>query len=137
MANGVYTSFKTGLMQAGFNLGSDTIKIMLVNGYAFNAAHAHRSDITNETTGTGYSAGGAALSGLSVAASGTSAKFTATNPSWASSTISATGAVIYKSNGSAATDTLICYLDFGGTITDTNGTFTVTFDSTNGINLLS
>lgn len=137
MASGVYSNFKLQLEQKTFGLTTDTINMMLVNGYTFSAAHVHRSDITNETTGTGYSAGGQALSGLQVSASGANSLWTATNPQWAGSTITATGAVIYKVVGSAATDLLICFLDFGGSVSTTSSVFTVQIDPVNGIMMLS
>jgi hypothetical protein len=77
---------------------------------------------TDEVTGTGYTSGGATLAGFSVTGT-TTARLDFTTPTWPTSTISATGAIIY--NSSKANRVVAC-LDFGGTITSTNGTFTVT-----------
>ena len=111
--------------------GSGTFKMMLVSvlpGETEKDAWGFRSDVTNEVTGTGYTSGGAAVT-LTVAAVDTAnndIEVTCSAPIWPSSTISAAGGIIYKDSGSAATDPLISVIDFGGTITSTNGTFTAT-----------
>ena len=52
------------------------------------------------------------------------------DPSWASSTITARGAVIYQSNGGASSgDPLICYLDFGSDQSSSNGSFTINLNA--------
>jgi hypothetical protein len=90
-------------------------------------SHDKRNDITNEITGTGYSAGG-------VASACTVTKDTANDKvtiefaavSWVSSTITARGAVYYKSRGGASSaDELVAYNDFGSNITTSNGTFSL------------
>jgi len=78
---------------------------------------------TDEASGTGYTSGGATLSGFSVTLQGSTAVLDFSSPSWATSTISAIGAVIYNSTQSGKA--VACF-DFGGTITSTNGTFTAT-----------
>ena len=77
---------------------------------------------TDEVTGTGYTSGGATLAGFSVTGT-TTARLDFTTPTWPTSTISATGAIIY--NSSKSNKVVACF-DFGGTITSTNGAFTVT-----------
>lgn len=78
---------------------------------------------TDEVTGTGYVAGGNTLTGFSPTAHATGGRLDFANSSWATSTISAVGAMIY--NSSKANRVLGVY-DFGGTITSTAGTFTAT-----------
>jgi hypothetical protein len=93
--------------------------------------HTRRSDVTNEVTGTGYTAGGTALVSPTLTQNNTNdrADFDAADPSWSTSTITARGAVIYKARGGASTaDELVCYLDFGADIVSTAGTFTIAFD---------
>jgi hypothetical protein len=131
MASVIYNSFKYDNSTGAIDLDGDTFKIMLVTStYAPNIdTHTKRSDITNEVTGTGYTAGGATLTSTVVTNDLTNdrTKFSSANPSWATATITARGAVIYKSRGGAATaDELVCYLDFGSDQTSTTGTFTVT-----------
>jgi hypothetical protein len=92
-----------------------------------------RSDIANEVAASGtYATGGAAVT-CSVGAVDTAnnrVDVTFGAPAaFTSATISAVGGWIYKAVGSAATDELVTYVDFGGTITSTAGTFTVTLST--------
>jgi hypothetical protein len=136
MANSiVYPQFK--LRQMGNNgtpvdLDADTIKIALVNGtYAALAdatkrGHEFFSTVqANEAGGTGYTAGGATLAGKVSSQTNGVYTFDATDPVWAAATIAASGAVVYKDTGSAATSPLIAYLDFGGSVASTNAPYTV------------
>jgi hypothetical protein len=60
MANVIYNSFNRDLMNGSVDLDTDTIKVMLNTStyVADQDVHAKRSDVTNEVTGTGYTAGG-------------------------------------------------------------------------------
>lgn len=113
---------------------NDTIKVALLTSSWTPAQDTNQfwSDISaNEVVGTGYSAGGATLSGKSKTYTGASntAAFFATSPSWAGSTITARYAAIYKSTGTAGTSALIGYIDFGTDVSSTAATFTITFDA--------
>ena len=94
------------------------------------------SNVAAEITGTGYTAGGATVASPTFAAGGTSnsvATWTSgTNPSWTTATFTANQAVFYES--SASTNQLICFWDFGGAVSVTAGTFTLTI---NGSGLLT
>lgn len=101
----------------------NTYKIALYPSTATWDKTATVYSATGEVTGTGYTAGGAALSGYAASLSGDTAILTFGNPSWANSTITARGAIIYDAtNGNK----VHAVLDFGADITSTNGTFTVT-----------
>lgn len=109
---------------------TNTFKVMLLTGTATpsKTTWMHRSDVTNEVVGTGYTTGGATAT-FSVAAQNTSTNqvvITLGGATWTSSTITAAYAVYYKSTGSAATDTLVAVVDFGGNVTSTNASFTLT-----------
>jgi hypothetical protein len=80
---------------------------------------------TDEVVGTGYTSGGATLAGFSITqtSGATPARLDFTTPTWPTSTISATGAMIYNSSKS---NKVVAVYDFGGTITSTAGTFTAT-----------
>lgn len=130
MASLIYNSALDDAARALIDFDSDTFKCMLVTStYSPNKdTHTKRSDVTNEVSGTGYSAGGAA-------ATVTVTKDTANDRvdvslgavSWATSTITARGAVYYKSRGGASSaDELVGYIDFGADITSTAGTFALT-----------
>jgi len=110
---------------AGIHLAADVYKIALYTPSATLDKNTTAYSVTNEVGNSGtYAAGGAIL------ATYTAALFTDTatidwtvDPVWTGATIAAAGALIYNSSRS---DKAIAVLDFGGTITSTNGTFTVT-----------
>lgn len=52
MANAVYTAFKQGILNAEYDLNTASIKVALVRGYTFSAAHATMADITGAGAGT-------------------------------------------------------------------------------------
>lgn len=126
-------------MNGGIDLDTDTIKVALVtSSYTPDIdAHDNFDDITNEVSGTGYTAGGATLGSVTVTVDNTDNEgvFDAADTSWASSTITARGAVIYKSTGTASTSKLICYVDFGSDVTSTSSTFQITWNSEGILNL--
>lgn len=112
---------------------TDTVKVMLCTStYAPNQdTHQYKSSVTNEVTGTGYTAGGATLGTKTVAYNTSTNIFSmdAADVSWASSTITARYAVIYVDTGVASTSPLIAYVDFGADVASSGGTFTITWDA--------
>ena len=138
MASVVYNSYKLDALDANIDLSADTIKIALVTStYTPDIdTHAFFDDITNEVVGTGYTAGGETLA-VTTSQDNTDDEgvFDATDVTWATSTITARGAVIYKSTGVAATSPLICYIDFGADKTSSNGDYTISFNAEGILNL--
>lgn len=130
MASLVYNSFYRDCFVGNINCASDTFKCLLVtSSYTASKAHDKRDDVTNEVAGTGYSAGGNAASCTVAAVDNTNndLEITFSITSWTSATITARGAVIYKSRGGAASsDELVCFIDFGSDVISTDGTFSVT-----------
>lgn len=118
-------SYKKELLD-GVHEASDTYKIALFTSSATLSKSTTVYNSTNEVAnGNGYTTGGATLSGFSTSLDGDTAILDWTSdPSWPASTITAAGALIYNSTQS---DKACAVLDFGGDITSTNGTFTVTF----------
>jgi hypothetical protein len=97
--------------------------------------HTVRSDVTNEVTGTGYTAAGVAVSGKSRTYDATSneRRYVMANNVWGpgATITNASVAVLYKVVGTAGTDLLIAYLIFDTQPTPvTNGTLTITNDQT-------
>ena len=118
-------SFKQELLAMTPHTASDTYKIALFTSSATLSKSTTAYSTTNEVSGTGYTAGGAALVGFNVTLDGDTAILDwTTDPTWASSTITARGALIYNSSRS---NKAVAVLDFGGDITSTSDTFTVTF----------
>jgi hypothetical protein len=127
------TSFKVELLQAVHNFGPvspDTFNIALYTGAASIDATTAAYTTLGEVVGTGYSAGGSALT---ISNSPTAANNTAGVPTalvsfdtitWPNASFTARGALIYnvtKGNKSVAV------LDFGADKTVAGGTFTITF----------
>lgn len=140
MANVIYNSFKRDIANGSIDLDTDTIKIMLVTStYTPDIdAHTKRSDITNEVVGAGYTSGGATLASKTMTANNTTDKgvFDAADVVWTTSTITARGAVLYKSRGGASSaDELICYLDFTTDQISSSGDFNIAFAATGIINI--
>ena len=124
MASGIYNRFKANLMNKEIDMEADTIKCMLLdNSHSFSAAHNVIGDVSgNEISGSGYSAGGAALANKAVTQAATT-KFDADNTAWNSASFTAYHAVLW--DDTIGTDDLICSIDFGGAKTVTSGTFTI------------
>lgn len=139
MADVIYNSFKAKIMDGSIDLDTDTIKVALVTStYTPNQdTHDFFDDVTNEVSGTGYTAGGATLASKTVTADTTDNEgvFDAADVTWASSTITARGAVIYKSTGTASTSALICYLDFSTDQSSSSGDFTIQWNAEGILNL--
>ena len=129
MASLIYNSAVDDMARGAIDFDTDTFKVLLVtSSYTPNKdTHDRRDDVTNEVTGTGYTAGGV-TSACTVTKDTANDKVTLqfASVSWASSTITARGAVIYKSRGGASSaDELVAYNDFGADVSTTAGTFTV------------
>ena len=131
MASGLYVeTFEAALKNdLALDMDNDTFKCMLtLTGYSPNfETHTNKSDVTNEASGTGYTAGGETLTSVAMTSSsdGTGTiKWDADDVSWANSTLTAvTGAVIY--DDTVTNDRLIAYIDFGGSFSTTSGTFQI------------
>lgn len=133
---GATNTFKTGLASSTFDFGTDTFKIALYTGAADLGPTTASYTATGETSGTGYSAGGALLT-VSVAPtvgvdpSNTTMYLSFANVTWNPADFTARGALIYKSDG--ITNPTVCVLDFGADKTATT-TFTVEFPTANSTN---
>lgn len=128
-------SFTEALCEKKHNLGSDTLKILLTDVAPDAAADAVKADLTEIGAGSGYSAGGTAMTITSSAQTGGTYKLVG-NPVSFTAAGGSIGPFRYAMlyNDTAASDELIGWWDYGGeqTITDGN-VFTVTPDAVNGI----
>lgn len=126
------TSFKSQLMSAQHdfdNPGGNTFKIALYTSSATLGASTTAYSATNEVASTGnYSAGGNTLTSVSPTTSGTTAYVDFADTTWASSTITANGALIYNANASNAA---VVVLAFGSDKSSSNGDFTIIFPTAN------
>lgn len=130
----LYGAFVDHLAQKRIDLDTDTIKVALCTStYAPNKdTHDFFNDITNEVTGTGYTAGGATLGSVTWTYNTTTDTWTldAADVVWGSSTITARYAIIYVDTaGASSTDPLIGYVDFESNVSSTAGNFTIQWNA--------
>jgi hypothetical protein len=132
------TSFKVGILDGDFDFGTgttQTFKIALYTSSATLSAATTAYTTSNEVTGTGYSAGGQALTISQVpTSSGTTAFIDFSDVTWSTATITARGALIYLANGT--TNPAVAVLDFGGDKTSTAGNFTIQFPAADASNAI-
>jgi len=103
----------------------------------FNQTTPAWADLSgNEVVSAGYTAGGNTIDSSITTKEivvGTRATgvldIKGTCPAWSGTTIDADALVIYDDAATADTDQMLCMVDFGGTVTSTSGTFTVTLDA--------
>lgn len=125
------TSFKLALLDGEMDFSSDTsqtFKIALYTSAATLGAATTAYSVTNEVSGTGYTAGGNTLTVVAPTTSGTTAYLDFADTTWATATITARGALIYQSGG---TNPAVAVLDFGADKTSTAGDFTIQFPTAN------
>jgi hypothetical protein len=126
----IYNSFLRDVATGAVDLDSDTFKVILVtSGYVANKdTHTKRSNITNEVTGTGYTATGVAIAITVPAVDLVNDRLDVAlgAVTWPSSTITARGAVVYKSRGGLATaDELVAFLEFPADVVSTAADFSL------------
>jgi hypothetical protein len=131
------TSFKVQILGGDFDFSSgtaDTFKIALFTSAATLGATTTAYSTSNEVTGTNYVAGGNTLTISQVPTStGTTAFLDFADTTWSTATITARGALIYKSGGG---DPAIAVLDFGSDKTSTAGDFTIVFPAADASNAI-
>jgi hypothetical protein len=126
--------FVENLAEKVHNLGSDTLKVALTNT-APVATNTVLTDITQISSGNGYTTGGATVSITSSTQTSGTYKLVL-----ADVVFTATGsmgpfryAVLYNDTPTSPADPLIGWYDYGSSITlGLNETFTLDFDPTNG-----
>ena len=122
----VCTSFKTQLLTATHNFAAagHTFNLALYTSSATLSAATTVYSATNEIAGTGYVAGGQALTNIEPTSSGTTAYLDFSDEAWTVASFTARGALIYNTS---ATNKAVAVLDFGTDKTVVAGTFTVVF----------
>jgi hypothetical protein len=135
---GATNQFKVGLASGQFNFNTDTFKMALYTGAATLGATTASYTATNETSGTGYTAGGEALTVSVTPTTGadprnTTAYLSFSNVTWNPASFTCRGALIYKADG--VTNPTVCVLDFGGDKTATTS-FEVQFPAANSTNAI-
>ena len=132
-----FYSFVEKIHEGAINLGSDTIKVMLVSD-APSVSWDEKADVTGElSTSNGYTAGGATVT--ITASSQSSGLYTlmASDVTWTATSGNLGGgsfryAVYYDDTASG--DPLLWWADFGYLVTVASGqTFTLDHDQTSGL----
>jgi len=132
ITSAICNSFKQQVLE-GVHATTDTYKVALYTSSATLDASTTAYSATNEVSGTGYTAGGATLSGLATGLSGSTAYLTFADPTWADSTITARGCLIYNSS---KRNKAVAVFDFGSDVSSVNGTFTVDFPAAGASSLV-
>jgi len=132
ITSAICNSYKQEIIE-GIHSSSDVYKIALYTSSATLGATTTAYSSTNEISGTGYSAGGATLSGFTSGLSGSTAYLTFTDVAIANATITARGCLIYNSSKS---NKAVAVFDFGSEISSVNGTFTVDFPGAGASSLI-
>lgn len=140
--NFMCTSFKKELLYGvhDFANAADTFYAALYTNSASFTAATTAYTATNEVSGTGYVAGGQALTNVDPTTSGTTALLDFDDETWTTATITARGALIYNSTPNttsiAVTNPSVIVLDFGGDKTSTAGDFTIVFPTADASNAI-
>ena len=132
MANtsAICNSFKVEILKGEHNFtatSGDTFKIALFTSSATLGAGttAYAATGMNEMSGTGYTAGGKALTSVTPTLDSSTACCDFDDISWTSATFTANACLIY--NDSASGDPAVCAVAFGGDKAVSSGTFTIQF----------
>ena len=145
IASVLTNTFKEELLGGyhSFNASGDTpagsaFKIALYDDSATLGTTTTAYSASDEVSGSGYSAGGNALTNTGVAKSTVTAYTDFSDTSWTSASFTARGCLIYNSSSISGltSNAAVCSIDFGGDKTVSSGTFTIQFptnDSTDAI----
>jgi len=131
------TSFKSELLGGLHDLDTDSLKIALIKATptgTYGAATTNYSDVTgnsDEATGTNYTAGGQVLDSATISIDGTTAIVDFADEVFTNVTTSADGCIIYNT---ANSNSAICVIDFGGTVSATAGDLTIQFPAADASN---
>lgn len=131
MASLVYDSCIYDTSKGDIDWDNHSFKMMLVGtGYTPNkGTHTNRSHVTSEVSGTNYDAGGLAIT-FALANDTTNHWTTITFNSLQYSNLTVSGiraGVIYKTTGTANTDLLVAYVDFGSSYSPSAQHFVASF----------
>jgi hypothetical protein len=107
-----FNSFVLELGKETHNLTSDTLKWMLSNT-APVATNTQKSNITEISAGSGYTAGGATWTNVTWTQSSGVARLEGDDVTWTFSGTPATFRYAVLYNDTAANDELICWIDYG------------------------
>jgi len=120
-------NFRKHILNGSINLSSDTIKMALYSGQSHDQ-NTGAYTATGQVSGSGYSAGGATMSGASQTTDTTNhvSFYDWNDVSWSSSTITADSCLVYSDTVSSPTADVSIYVgSFSGSKSSSSGTFSV------------
>ena len=139
ITSAICNSFKQELLVGTHNFtasSGNSFKIALYTSSATlnksTTAYSTTNEISN-TSGSAYSAGGAALTSVTPTLDSSTAVCDFADVSFTSATFTANGALIYNSSQS---DKAVAVIAFGGDKTVTSGTFTIQFPTADASNAI-
>ena len=130
------TSFKQEILVGTHNFtasSGNTFKLALYTSSATLNASTTAYSTSNEVSGTGYTAAGAALTNITPTTGSTTAFCDFVDLTFSSSSITANGALIYNDTQS---DKAVCTLAFGGDKQSTDGDFSIQFPTADASNAI-
>lgn len=119
----ICTSFKQELFEAlhDFNTAAHAFNWALYTSTATHSASTTAYSVTNEISGTGYTAKGVTNANINPTTSGTTAYVDWLDPTWSTATFTAASTLLF--NDTHASDASVAVWDFGGDQTASGGDF--------------
>lgn len=128
-----FQDFAEQLLKGTHQFGTHTFKAAFTN-VAPSAANSVLADITQISAGGGYASGGVVLDTVVVSETAGTAKVTVADEVFTASGTVGPFRYVVLYNDTSASDNLICWYDYGSSITLSTGeSFTIDFDGTNGL----
>lgn len=125
ITSSISKAFKQQIMMGVHGANSNpakTYKMALFTASASLDANTVDYTTSNEVSDANYTAGGATCANYTTSLDGTTAVLTFNNVTWANSTFTARGCMIYSNN---ANNNVVGVWDFGNNVTGGGGNFTV------------
>ena len=127
ISSAICNSFKQEILVGTHNFtasSGNTFKLAMFTSSASLGAGTTAYSTSNEISGTGYTAGGQALTSVTPVLDGSTAVCDFADISFTSASFTANGCLIYNDTQS---DKAVCVVAFGGDKTVSSGTFTIQF----------
>jgi hypothetical protein len=127
ISSAICNSFKQEILVGTHNFtasSGDSFKLAMFTSSASLGAGTTAYSTSNEISGTGYTAGGQALTSVTPVLDGSTAVCDFADISFTSASFTANGCLIYNDDQS---DKAVCVVAFGGDKTVSSGTFTIQF----------
>ena len=136
ITSAICNSFKQEILVGTHNFTAstgDSFKIALYTSSATLGASTTAYSTSNEISGTGYTAGGAALTSVTPVLDSSTAVCDFADVSFTSASFTANGCLIYNDDQS---DKAVAVIAFGGDKTVSSGTFTIQFPTADASNAI-